>query len=151
MIGKKIKERREELGLSQEQLANMLGVGKSAISNYETNVSSPKETILIKLFDVLSCDANYFYEDYINNNAEFNISLAEKRHIQKYRQLDTHGTKMVDLVLNEEYERCISILENEDSKPKIGVTYSKIYADEGGVTVRETPADLPKISDFFDD
>lgn len=150
MIGRKIKERREELGLSQEQLANMLGVGKSAISNYETNVSSPKETILIKLFNVLNCDANYFYEDYLNGNAEFNISSVEKRYLQKYRELDGYGKKAVNDLLNTEYERCISASKIE-VEPEINVTYAKIYADEGGVIKKEVPADLPKISDFFDD
>lgn len=151
MIGKKIKQRREELGLSQEQLAKMIGVSKSAVSNYEVNISSPKETVLFKLFDALKCDANYLYEDYIVYDEDFIVTNSEKSQIKKYRQLDAHGKKMVDFTLNEEYERCVSIPENEYDKPEIDVTYSKIYADEGGVTKKETPAGLPKISDFFDD
>lgn len=106
MIGKKIKERREELGLSQEQLASLLGIGKSAVSNYETNVSSPKETILLKLFDVLQCDANYLYEDFLNEAEEFTISSTEKRHIKKYRTLDEYGKEAVDSTLDIEYRRC---------------------------------------------
>ncbi len=106
MIGKKIKERREELGLSQEQLAGLLGVGKSAVSNYETNVSSPKETILLKLFDVLQCDANYLYEDYLNCTEEFAVSSSEKKHIKKYRTLDEYGKEAVDNILDIEAKRC---------------------------------------------
>lgn len=133
MIGKKIKERREELGLSQEQLANMLGIGKSAVSNYETNVSSPKEKILLKLFNVLKCDANYFYEDYLNDNIEFNISSSEKRYILKYRNLDAHGRKMVDFTLNEEYDRCISVttMDGEASEIEIKHSYYKVSAGTG--------------------
>ena len=81
MIGKYICKRREELGMSQEQLAKLLGVGKSAICNYEKDVSSPKESVMIKLFEALQCDANYFYTDYIvdieSEKAE-NMLLSQK-------------------------------------------------------------------------
>lgn len=113
MIGKKIRERREELGMSQEQLANLLGIGKSAISNYETNVSSPKETILLKLFDVLQCDANYLYEDFLNDSEEFIVSISEEKNIKKYRTLDECGKEAVDSILDIEYRRC----KNELKQP----------------------------------
>lgn len=56
---------------------------------------------------------------------------------------------MVNIVQEHEAESVQSTAQNQISK--IDVTYSKIYADEGGVTKKETPAGLPKISDFFDD
>lgn len=150
-IGSRIKECREKLGITQEELATLLGVSKGAIGNYEAGIGYPKVENMTKLFKILKTDANFLFQDEVSTKIKEMLTSQEREHIQKYRQLDTHGTKMVNLVLNEEYDRCISISENEDSKPEIGVTYSKIYADEGGVTVRETPADLPKISDFFDD
>lgn len=127
MIGKKIKERREELGMSQEQLAKMIGVSKSAVSNYEVNISSPKETVLFKLFDALKCDANYLYEDYIVYDEDFAFNYNEKVHIKKYRELDTHGKKIVDLVLDEEYERC-TYVEEEDT---ITLPFSLLKASAG--------------------
>ena len=36
-IGSRIKERREELGITQIQLAEQLGLTKGAIGNYETD------------------------------------------------------------------------------------------------------------------
>lgn len=67
MIGDRIRQRREELGLSATELAKMVGVGKSTISNYESNRSAPNETTLFKLFVALKCDANYLYSDYIED------------------------------------------------------------------------------------
>lgn len=61
-IGVKIKEARLNLGLTQEQLANLIGVKKSAVANYENDISSPREEILYKLFKALNVDANYIFE-----------------------------------------------------------------------------------------
>lgn len=59
----RLKQRRKELGLTQEDLAKALGVTKGAIGNYESDVSSPRADILYQLFEVLQCDANYLYQD----------------------------------------------------------------------------------------
>jgi transcriptional regulator with XRE-family HTH domain len=52
-INSRIKERREELEMSRQELADKIGVIPSAIANYENGVSSPKIELLYKLFDVL--------------------------------------------------------------------------------------------------
>ena len=57
-FGSRLKERREALGITQPQLAKMLDVSKGAIGNYETDLNSPRATILYKIFEILNCDAN---------------------------------------------------------------------------------------------
>ena len=69
-IGKRLKEARLLRKMTQEDLAEAAGVTKGAIGNYETEVSSPKESILIKLMEILQIDANYLYQDYIRNEDE---------------------------------------------------------------------------------
>lgn len=132
MIGKKIKERREELGLSQEQLAKMIGVTKSAVSNYEINISSPKEKVLFKLFDALKCDANFLYEDYLEFERDFKFTVNEKKHIKKYRTLDKYGKDIVDTVLDKECVRCASESEKKEI-PTITIQHSlhKVSAGHG--------------------
>ena len=103
-IGSRLKLRREELGLTQTELAKLVGVSKGSIGNYESEISSPNENILIKLFSALDCDANYLYYDDINKSND-SISNTELQHIKKYRALDEHGKEMVDLVLEKEHER----------------------------------------------
>ena len=61
-IGSRIKELREAANLTQDELAKKVGVTKSAIGNYEQNISSPKESVLYNLIDALDCDANYICE-----------------------------------------------------------------------------------------
>ena len=108
-MGSRIKEARIQKGFTQEYLANKIGVTKSAIANYENEISTPKIELLYKLFDVLQCDANYLYQDEMNSLADKDesvaLSLKEKTHIKKYRTLDEHGKKLVDNVLNLECER----------------------------------------------
>lgn len=104
MIGDKIRERRLELGMTQSQIAELTGIKKNTISNYENNVSAPNENNIFKLMEVLRCDANYLFEwDRIE---EFQLIVDEKIHIKKYRSLDQFGKKAVDHILNDEYERC---------------------------------------------
>lgn len=110
-FGSRLKARREQLGITQVQLAQMLGVTKGAVGNYETEVSSPKADILYRVFDVLQCDANYLFQDEMNTQEE--ITASEMEHIKKYRTLDGYGKKMIDLVLNLEIQRLADLADNE--------------------------------------
>lgn len=111
-VGKRIKEKREQLGLKQSELAEMLGVTKGAIGNYENGVSSPKEEILLKLFDVLDVEPNYLFQDSFKE-IETPVTLDELDLIEKYRNLDDHGKRQVTTTLNNEYERC-SVINSFD-------------------------------------
>ena len=64
-IGQRLKEARLAANMTQEDLAAAVGVTKGAIGNYETEVSSPKEPILIRLMEILRVDANFLYQDYM--------------------------------------------------------------------------------------
>lgn len=115
-IGSRIKERREELGITQVELAALIGVSKGSIGNYECGVSAPNEKILYKLFTALKCDANYLYQDDIQtlNETKFKVDSFEKQHIKKYRTLDEYGRKAINDLLDTEYERC-----QNDNKIKV--------------------------------
>lgn len=115
-VGSRIKELRENKGLSRNELANLLGVTVGAISNYENEVSSPKEPILFKIMDALNCDANYLFQDALDMPVMKNsVSVDEFEHIKKYRELDSHGREMVDFTLEKEYERSKALTEQTDN------------------------------------
>ena len=61
-------------------------VSASAISNYENGVSSPKEEVLLRLFDALEIDPNYLYRDSFRSGS-FVCSRAEQDLIEKCRSL----------------------------------------------------------------
>ena len=119
-IGKRIKEAREHLGLTQNELAELVGVTGSAITNYEKETSHPKEPIMYKLFDALQVDASYLFQDVVNVSKKNNdITIAEYEHIKKYRSLDDYGKELVSLVLDKESERVSASPENGLSLPVI--------------------------------
>ena len=91
-IGQRLKEARIARKMTQPELADAVGVTKGAIGNYETDVSSPKEPILIRLMDVLQVDANYIYQDYIQISTL--ITADEKRLIDLYRGADDAARKI---------------------------------------------------------
>jgi transcriptional regulator with XRE-family HTH domain len=62
-LATRLKAARKAKGLTQKELAALVGVTGSAIGNYEKSVSSPNEDTLIRLMDALGVDANYLYAD----------------------------------------------------------------------------------------
>ncbi|MBE6563429.1 MAG: helix-turn-helix transcriptional regulator [Ruminococcaceae bacterium] len=82
-IGDKIKEKRKELELTQEALANMLGVSKAAVSKWENEESYPDITILpqiAQLFHVTMDELFDYTLEYkplnIVNEYHFGLSLG---------------------------------------------------------------------------
>ena len=114
-FGSRLKEKRESLNITQPQLAEMLGVSKGAIGNWETDVNSPRATLLYDLFDILHCDANYLFQDEMRDLKYKDKATPEEfvNIIKKYRHLDNHGREMVDFTLNKEYERSKALAERE--------------------------------------
>ena len=103
----RLKESRIKAGLTQEQLAEKLGVAKSTLSGYESGNREPSVATVAKALEILNIDANYLYQDESTNLTELVVSLDEKDIIKKYRNLDDHGKEVVDFLLKKEYERCI--------------------------------------------
>ncbi len=67
-IGRKLQLAREEAGLSQEQLASMLGCAQSTLSNYEKGKRRLYLTQLENIAEILDKPIEYFMEN--NNHAE---------------------------------------------------------------------------------
>lgn len=67
-IGRKLQLAREEAGLSQEQLATMLGCAQSTLSNYEKGKRRLYLTQLENIAEILDKPIEYFMES--NNNVE---------------------------------------------------------------------------------
>ena len=63
MYGEKIKAKRKAMGLSQDDLAEKLGVTRQAVSKWETDRAQPTMTNLRELAEVFSVDMTYFIGD----------------------------------------------------------------------------------------
>lgn len=70
-IGEIIRARREELGLTQEQLAEQIGKSTGYIGQLERGLSMSSLSTLKQLINVLSLDANLFFYDKKQNKYSF--------------------------------------------------------------------------------
>ncbi len=98
-FGERMRRRREELGLSRPQLAALLGLSPSAISNYETEVSFPKEEVILRLFDCLQTDPNFLFQDSFRAGRRV-LSQSERALLEKYRGLSPVGRETVRSVVD---------------------------------------------------
>ena len=97
-FGEQLRRRREEMGMSRDTLAVILGVSRSAIGNYETGVSYPKEDVLLRLFDALQVDPNYLYQGAFRHT--FTCSHEERRMLEKFRALSLTGQQTLHNLLD---------------------------------------------------
>ncbi len=57
--GQRIKELREECGLSLMALAKAIGVSDTAICKWENQLAEPKLSYIVRLADYFNCSADY--------------------------------------------------------------------------------------------
>lgn len=67
LIGQRIKEVRTDKQLTQEYLANMIGVNTSHVSNIETNKVKVSLTLLIQICNALDVTMDYLLENEYHN------------------------------------------------------------------------------------
>lgn len=111
----RLKESRIKAGLTQEQLAEKLGVAKSTLSGYESGNREPAVATIAKALEILNIDANYLYQDETKELTNLVISLDDKELLKKYHNLDDHGKEMVDFTLEKEYERSTALEKRPDN------------------------------------
>lgn len=144
-----LKKSRESKGFTQNQVAKILRISDGTYKNYEQGKREPNGDMIVKLANLYNVTTDYLLgrDDTPPNPIEMlSNDKLEQSLIGGYFKLPKEVRVKILEMITEAVERT-----KQEESPKIDVTYSKIYADEGGVIKRETPADLPKISDFFDD
>ena len=96
-FGDKLKNARINAGLTQKQLANLIGAKHNSISNWENNQNMPDPNMIETICGALNVSPSYLL---INNSDSLNdpyfIAPHEQAHIKKYRQLNADGQSKVD-------------------------------------------------------
>lgn len=135
-LSNRLRERREQLGLTQSEVATLLGITPGAVGNYENGVSTPKADILFKVFDALKCDANYLFQDEMKKIAEADKATPDEmdKLVKKYRKLDAYGKETVNILVDREYQRCID--------------YEMFIGDKKFFIDGKTPPNLAALSNY---
>ena len=122
-FGERMQARREALGMTRPQLAEMLGVSPSAVSNYERNISFPKEEVMLRLFDCLETDPNTLFQDSFQEGASV-LSQMERKLLERYRGLSPVGRETVRSVVD---ALCAYRDDLENSRPEQSPRVSPLY------------------------
>lgn len=81
-IGTRIRKYREKAGISQKELAGMIGVSNSRISNWEQGINRPDADILAELCRVLNVSPSELLDVRL---APEDLNEQERRVIMAYR------------------------------------------------------------------
>ncbi len=79
-IGKKIRNLRLQKNILQNDLAQILGVSKSTMSNYERNYSTPDPDILVKLADYFNVSIDYLFDYDESHKSELTKESTDYNH-----------------------------------------------------------------------
>lgn len=127
-FNERLKEARIAAGYTQEQVAEKIGIAKSTLAGYEIGSREPSIPTVEKIMKVLSVDANFLYQDGIDNSSMSYFSPEEQDHIKKYRSLDSLDKKAVDGLLD-----TLSNRRSEQSKEFIQLEPPLLYPYYGHI------------------
>jgi len=100
-IGGRIRERRIMLGLTQHQLAEMIGVTYQQAHKYERGINRVSAGRLFEIARVLSAPITYFYED-IEEEGPRQITLHQRMQLEIARNFAE--------IRNEKHQEAVSQL-----------------------------------------
>ncbi|MFV1951774.1 MAG: helix-turn-helix domain-containing protein [Nitrospinota bacterium] len=90
-IGKKIKDRRQEIGMTQEQLAEKMGVTYQQVQRYENGVNKLNVEQLQVIADSLDVPISFFFEDTqpirIRDAKSQYVSVEEEKFLKYFRKV----------------------------------------------------------------
>lgn len=114
----RLKQARESAGLTQLELAKRLNITKSSICNYENGFSSPKEDVMLRIFDALNVTPNFLFQDSFTSSSEKGLSCcnfssilygddppsdSELQFIRKFRALSPVHRTAIESLLDQFY------------------------------------------------
>lgn len=107
----RLREVRKMNHLTQQELADKVGLTKTSISCYESGTRTPTLDTLIDLANELNVEVNYFLgtEEYMiaSDDKHFGINLAKdeitlirelRKHISLYEKMIEDPKRMIDLI-----------------------------------------------------
>lgn len=110
MLGDKIKKLRKAIGMTQQELANTIGVKRSTIGMLESNKQGTSNDTLIKLAKILNTTIDYLLSD--DEEIECTEEIKKERDysltIKEQEDIDDEAKKIIE-------ELTMSFSKNKDS------------------------------------
>ena len=118
MLAERLKQLRSEKGMTQVQLAQMLGVSKGTVAMWETSKRKPSFEILSKLSDIFDRRMDYILgysddasspqptEEELDQLGSWAAEDSMRETVMQYLRLDEYGKQAVEAIIRTEFERC---------------------------------------------
>ncbi|WP_051663151.1 XRE family transcriptional regulator [Alicyclobacillus macrosporangiidus] len=93
MLGSRIRKMRQANKMTQQQLADRLGLAKSTISQYENDINEPDADTLRRLSETLGCTADYLLgrtddpHGFSASSSDEHVSSTERKLLETVRDL----------------------------------------------------------------
>lgn len=106
VVIKNLKLLRDEKGISQEKLGEIIGVSQQSIYKYETSDVEPDISTLIEMADYFSVSVDYLIGNTIIRNKietvdKYDLNSAESKIIDNFRKLSKAHQKSVNTIISE--------------------------------------------------
>ena len=117
-LSETIRSRRGALGLTQEQLADTLGVTAAAVSKWENDLSLPDMALLPALARRLETDPNTLFQDSFRQGGDV-LNQKERQLLAQYRALSPLGRESVQAVLEALQAYRAELETTPDREPRV--------------------------------
>ena len=147
MIGEKLKEIRESVGMNKKEFAQYLGLKYTTYNGYETEAREPASDFLILISEKFDVSIDYLLG--LKSNSEilhsYQLRAGEYEYIKKYRALDDYARETIDIALDRETAR-VEQLQNakicrSSATLRIYTYMHKIAAAGNGYYFDDIPTD----------
>lgn len=102
----RIKKIKSERRITNDKLSEMTGIPLGTLSKILAGISdSPKLSNMLAICRALDCSLDYIVSGTPENHHNYTLTDGEIAWVEHYRRLDSHGSELVALVLDKEYER----------------------------------------------
>jgi len=115
MLNVRLKQLRENMGFSQEQVAEKIGISRNSVYNYETGERKPDSDILIKYADLFDVSIDYLVgrSNFINYHQEFEYRKRKDLELSKLesRKIERSLSSMPDDEAKKFYHDSLTVSE----------------------------------------
>lgn len=102
-VGERIRQKRKECGLTQEDLAQRLGIKNSAVAKYENGrIENIKRCTILKMSEIFSCSPAYLLGLDDSESPNLRLNSLEKKVLFAFRAADPVEKEMVLRILKTE-------------------------------------------------
>lgn len=115
----KINNMRKHIGMSIDELSEKSGVPKGTLSKITAGITKNPSIDTVKAIVHTMGFTLDDLDDFPRSKSGNDLSAENMELIKKYSNLDAHGKKIVDFVLNEESERSKANQKKEDSQETV--------------------------------